>query len=139
MTRPTYTVTATRSGDWWALVADLGHRNVSSQAKRLDQADEMIREAIAMVLDVDEDTFDVDLVPQLRPDLQEAAQQAAATREQYDALEAELRQRTVLAVMRLRDEGLTVRDIAELVGVTPSRVSQIAKDLGTKQDYTTAR
>ncbi len=62
----TYRVTATREGDWWSLVAqDVQGREIASQARRLDQADAVIREAIALVLDVDDDGFEVDISPDL--------------------------------------------------------------------------
>lgn len=123
----TYTVTATRDGEWWSLVAeDVGGREVASQSRRLDQADAAIREAIALVLDVDPDTFDVDVVPVL--------DEAAVSAETLELLEvrrqlAELSERsrrlTPKAVAELRASGLSVRDVAELLGVTPSRISQI--------------
>ncbi|MDP8930072.1 MAG: hypothetical protein M3O70_16260 [Actinomycetota bacterium] len=126
----TYTVTAIRDGGWWSLVAeDVGGREVASQSRRLDQADAAIREAIALVLDVDPDTFDVDIVPVLN--------EAAVSAETLELLEirrelAELSERsrhlTPKAVAELRASGLTVRDVAELLGVTPSRVSQIEHD-----------
>ncbi len=126
----TYTVTATRDGNWWSLIAeDVGGREVASQSRRLDQADAAIREAIALVLDVDPDTFDLDIVPVL--------DEAAVSAETLELLEvrrelAELSERsrrlTPKAVTELRASGLTVRDVAELLGVTPSRVSQIEHD-----------
>ncbi len=126
----TYTITATRDGNWWSLVAeDVGGREVASQSRRLDQADAAIRDAIALVLDVDPDTFDVDVVPVL--------DEAAVSAETLELLEirrelAELSERsrrlTPKAVAELRASGLTVRDVAELLGVTPSRVSQIEHD-----------
>jgi hypothetical protein len=43
----------------WSLVAnDVDGREVASQARRLDQADATIREAIALVLEVDDEAFD---------------------------------------------------------------------------------
>lgn len=126
MTRRTYTVTVTREGSWWALVADLGHREVASQARRLDQAEPMIREAIAMVLDVDEDAFDVELVTRLDDEeLDAVARAAVESRARLEVVERDARQATATAVHRLRRHGLPVRDVARLVHVTPSRVSQI--------------
>ena len=49
----TYRVEAVRSGDWWAItMPELA--GVFSQAKRLDQVESRAREAIAMMLDIDE-------------------------------------------------------------------------------------
>jgi hypothetical protein len=101
----TYRVTATREADWWSLVAvDVEGREVASQSRRLDQAEAAIREAIALVLDVGSDTFDVDITPdlshievsggtlealELRRDLAELADRA---HRQTPAAVAELRQ-----------------------------------------------
>ena len=46
-------VEAVRSGDWWAItVPELG--GIFTQAKRLDQVESRAREAIAMMLEIDE-------------------------------------------------------------------------------------
>ena len=125
----TYQVTATRDGDWWSLVAsDVGGREVASQSRRLDQADAAIREAIALVLDVEDDAFDVDITPELeRVDVSEETLEVLALRRELAELSDRARRRTPAAVAELRAAGLTVRDVAQLLGVTPSRISQIEK------------
>lgn len=123
----TYTVTATRDGNWWSLVAtDVGGREVASQSRRLDQADAAIREAIALVLDVDEDSFEVAVVPSLEQiTVSEDTLELLELRRELSRLGERSRRLTPQAVAELRAAGLTVRDVAELLGVTPSRVSQI--------------
>jgi hypothetical protein len=62
----TYRVIARRDGDWWSLVADdVGGREVASQCRRLEQADSAIREAIALVLDVEQGAFQVQIAPEV--------------------------------------------------------------------------
>ena len=123
----TYQVTATRDGDWWSLVAaNVGGREVASQSRRLDQADAAIREAIALVLDVDRDAFDVDITPELeRIEVSDATLEVLALRRELAELSDRARRRTPAAIAELRAAGLTVRDVAQLLGITPSRVSQI--------------
>jgi hypothetical protein len=125
----TYRVTATRETDWWSLVAvDVDRREVASQARRLDQADAAIREAIALVLDVDTDTFDVDITPDLSHiEVSGGTLEALELRRDLADLADRARRQTPAAVAELRQAGLTVRDVAQLLGVTPSRVSQIEK------------
>jgi DNA-directed RNA polymerase specialized sigma subunit len=122
-----YTVTATRDGNWWSLIAaDVDGREVASQSRRLDQAQAAIREAIALVLDVDEDSFDVEVVPTLdQTGVSEKTLELLDLRRELARLGERSRQMTPQAVAELREAGLTVRDVAELLGVTPSRVSQI--------------
>jgi DNA-directed RNA polymerase specialized sigma subunit len=125
----TYQITATRNGDWWSLVAsDVGGREVASQSRRLDQADAAIREAIALVLDVDLDAFDLHITPQLeRAEVSDETLEVLALRRELAELSDRAHRRTPAAVAELRAAGLTVRDVARLLGVTPSRVSQIEK------------
>lgn len=125
----TYHVTATRDGDWWSLVAvNVGGREVASQSRRLDQADAAIREAIALVLDVDVDDFEVEISPDLRlVEVSEETLEALELRRALAELSDRARRRTPAAIAELRSAGLTVRDVAQLLGVTPSRVSQIEK------------
>jgi len=125
----TYRVTATREGDWWSLVAkEVQGREVASQARRLDQADTAIREAIALVLDVDGDGFDVDIAPDLTHiAVSDETLEALELRQALAELSDQAHRRTPAAVAELRNAGLTVRDVAQLLGVTPSRVSQIEK------------
>ena len=69
MKRKTYTARCQRSGDWWAIsVTEL--RGVHTQARRLEKAEAMVREAIALFLDVPSDSFDVRIEPVLQRELQ---------------------------------------------------------------------
>ncbi|MEX2324121.1 MAG: hypothetical protein WD576_00085 [Nitriliruptoraceae bacterium] len=125
----TYRVIAQRERDWWSLVADdVGGREVASQSRRLDQAEPAIREAIALVLDVDQDAFNVDIVPKFeRIPVSQQTLELVELRQELAELNERSRRGTPKAVAELRSAGLTVRDVAELLGVTPSRVSQIDK------------
>ena len=119
MTR--YTARCRRSRDWWAIsVPEL--KGLHSQARRIDQVEGMARDAIALMLDVAPDSFDVDVVPEIPEEVAEAL----AAREA--ANQAEERARTALrvAVQSLLRSGLTVRDAGRLLKISPARVSQIA-------------
>jgi DNA-directed RNA polymerase specialized sigma subunit len=125
----TYQVTATRDGNWWSLVAhDVEGREVASQSRRLDQADTAIREAIALVVDVDPIAFEVDITPKLdRIDVSDETLGVLELRRALSELSDRAHRETPAAVAELRHAGLTVRDVAQLLGVTPSRISQIEK------------
>ncbi|MCL2737135.1 MAG: hypothetical protein FWD75_11030 [Propionibacteriaceae bacterium] len=59
-----YHVTATREGRWWALQCQ-EEPGALSQTARLEQAADTIREAIAWVAGIAEDSFDIEVVPVL--------------------------------------------------------------------------
>ncbi|MEU0603936.1 type II toxin-antitoxin system HicB family antitoxin [Streptomyces sp. NPDC006393] len=122
----TYRVVARRTGDWWALeVPDLP--GVFSQAKRLEQADEAVREAIAVMLDVEPDTFNVSVEPELSEEERAILQEAAAVRKAR--AEAEERERLVMKrAASTLTRHLSQRDAGRILGLSFQRVSQLLKD-----------
>ena len=118
-------VEAVRSGDWWAItVPEL--RGVFSQAKRLNRVEPTAREAIAMMLDIDESEvgpIDVHVQP---PDevigLLDELHHSVSVAEEASAAAARARRE---AAKLLSDAGLPMRDIGQLLGVSHQRVSQI--------------
>jgi hypothetical protein len=125
MTRTLYTARAQRDGKWWA-ISVAGLPGALTQVRRLDQAEAMAREVIALVLDVPEDSFDVSVTPDLtRPQRAalDALDQAKANYEKAAAAMTK-RQQDVAALL-VRKDGLTVRDAAEVLGVSFQRVSQL--------------
>ena len=125
MTPTLYTARAQRDGKWWA-ISVAGLPGALTQVRRLDQAEAMAREVIALVLDVPEDSFDVSVTPDLtRPQRAalDALDQAKANYEKAAAAMTK-RQQDVAALL-VRKDGLTVRDAAEVLGVSFQRVSQL--------------
>jgi predicted RNase H-like HicB family nuclease len=59
--RPTYTARYEPDEDgWWCMTADCGeHGSANTQGSTLDEARARAREAIACLLDVPEDSFDI--------------------------------------------------------------------------------
>ena len=125
MSRRTFTVTAERGrGPWW--VTECAEVGAVSQVRRLDQAADDIREAIAYLSDLPEDGFDIEVTPVLPDAFWEAMRGAEDQRDVAAAANraaAELNQR---AARVLRDEGLTLRDVGHLMGVSHQRAAQLA-------------
>lgn len=116
----TYTARARRSGDRWAIdVPELP--GVFSQARRLDQVEEMARDAISLMIDAAADSFDV----VVQPVVLETVAAVASMREDLEELQ-ELMQRVVrVTVHDLKGRGLTVRDIGRILDVSHQRVAQL--------------
>ncbi|WP_231104648.1 sigma-70 family RNA polymerase sigma factor [Haloechinothrix halophila] len=119
----TYIVTAKRWSRGWELHIDgVG----VTQARSLSVAESMAREYIAFKLDInDENSFDVDVVPELDADL---SRQVRTAREQVRTAarqqqKAAAQQRDV--ARKLSETGLTGREIAAVLGMSPQRVSQL--------------
>ena len=120
------TAKAERSGSWWAVeVPEIP--GLFTQARRLDLVPSMVIEAAAL-LDVELEPEDVTVNPQLpEPDLLSVSQAARASADArrvaaiaYDASRE--------AVARLRADGLSVRDVATLMGLSAQRVSAIENE-----------
>lgn len=120
------TAKAERSGNWWAVeVPEIP--GLFTQARRLDLVPSMVVEA-ASLLDVELEPDDVSVNPRLpEPDVSTLLQAARASAEArrvaavaYDASRE--------AVARLRGDGLSVRDVAMLMNLSPQRVSAIENE-----------
>lgn len=116
----TYTAVCRRSGGWWAIsVPEL--KGVHTQARRLDQVEGVVREAIALFLDVAPDGFEVVVKPEVPDEVDQARQARRALRHAEESAERATR----AAAEALIKQGLTVRDAGILLGISPQRVSQI--------------
>lgn len=127
--RKVYHVDAYQDSNWWVLqVQELP--NAISQVKSLDQADEWIREAINIVSDEPEDSFDVVIIPVVGEELEAAlaeAREFAAELDQFQQRMARMSRSVVHDLSKLNIKG---KDIAAILKVSPQRVSQLLK--GTK-------
>jgi hypothetical protein len=121
-----YTVRARRIGGWWAL--DVEGLRVHSQVRRIDQADEMARDAIAGVLEIAPDSFEIVVAPEVPAALRTVVDQATRARSQAAQAQDAAAQLTRDAARRLVDEGLTVRDAGLLLGVSHQRIAQLVRD-----------
>ena len=133
--RSLYTVTAVRRGKWWALDVPALH-GVQSQARRLDQADAKIRDAVAMTLDVPEDSFDLAIEPRLESMGDLGVTIAGALRARQAAEDAQRASSIAMrqAVLEIRDAGYSARDAGILLGVSDQRISQIERSARTGAD-----
>lgn len=112
-----------RQGDTWRVeVPELG--NFVTTAKRLDKATEQIKD-LACATSGEERCNVIIKVEAIMPgiicDLEAAQEKSREALRLQEEASAEIRD----VVSRMRDEGLTMRDIAVLLGVTPQRIAQL--------------
>ena len=125
--RPRYRVTAERDGKFWLLrVPELP--GIFTQVRRLQQAHDMIRDAIALMLDVSADTFEVDVEPALDPELAELIASTQRIRNAAAHFVTGSNTRLARTVHALVDQELTVRDAAALLHLSFQRVAQLAAE-----------
>jgi len=123
--RPTYTVVVKRDGEWWHIrVPEL--QNVFTQSRRLDQVDHMAREVTALMLDVPEDSFDLQIEMELSADLSERLAETRRLRQEAEAADLRARQAVrELASDLTVERRLTVRDAGSLLNLSHQRVAQL--------------
>ncbi len=128
MNSGTYRVVITREGGLW--LADVPSlEGAHTYARSLPGLDQAVREVVvlaaglpdeampSLVLEYDYHTGD--------SDLDETAREVRRLRRQADELAAAAAARTGEAAVELVARGLSVRDVAALLGISPQRVSQL--------------
>jgi len=130
MTRPIYNVTFERDGDdrWFVRCPEV--RGAHSHGRTLASARSNIREAIALVLELPDDT-DFDLIEVIRvsdPALQSALDRARNLRQRARELDEQSQTATLEAVAASdsSEDSIGMRDIADLLGISHQRVQQLA-------------
>jgi predicted RNase H-like HicB family nuclease len=128
MSRQAYRVVVTREdGQWLADVPEL--QGAHTYARSLPSLDQAVREAVVLAADLPDEAMP-DLVLDYDyhtgdPDLDATALEVRRLRRQADELAATAASRTGQAAAQLVARGLSVRDVAALLGISPQRVSQL--------------
>ncbi len=94
----------------------------------------MAREAIALVADVDERSFDVELAPQLPVELAASVAEVARRRAEAGEVQRAAGEAAVTAARSLVDAGLTVRDAGWVLGISHQRVAQLLTSAAGRSD-----
>ena len=121
----TYTVTAERggSGVWVLECVGLG---VVSQTRRLAHAAEEMREAMAYQAGISPDEINVAIDVILPANISELKARAEMQREQAEKLAAEAQQSARDVALAMKKDGMTVRDMGEILGVSYQRAQKLA-------------
>lgn len=124
----TYRVVVTREDSHW--LADVPElQGAHTYARSLPSLDQAVREVIVLAADLPDE-----VMPELvidydyhtgDPDLDTTAMEVRRLRQQADDLAAAAAAHTERAAIRLVARGLSVRDAAALLGISPQRVSQL--------------
>ena len=118
------TAKAERSGGWWAVeVPEVP--GLFTQAKRLDQIDGMVRDAAALLTGEPEESFDVTVEPVVPAPVANSLDRSHHLTEEAAKLQRDAAEEARKAAQLMQAEGMTVRDIGRVMGVSFQRVSQI--------------
>ena len=122
----TYRAEIERDGRFWRVrVPDIDR---STQARNLSEAEAMVRDLIAIMADVPQNSFAVDMKIILPEDVQLELDQSQVLREQARQTQAEAARLARDAAHRLHTLGLSLRDIGKALGVTFQRAKQLVDE-----------
>jgi len=120
----TYTITVSREEPWWVAVV-AGLPGGATETRRLDQLETEVRDLIAGLTDVDEDAFDLNWEYSLPPKLEEPVHRFLAAKARRQAAEQDYRAAQEQAVEALTTAHISLRDAAELLGLSYQRLAQL--------------
>jgi hypothetical protein len=123
----TYSVRAKRWKHGWEL--HIGGVGVT-QSHGLRDAEMMARDLISRRLDVPEDSFAVEITPEIGGGLDERATAARVAVREAARAQQEAAAESREAARLLQRAGLSGRDIAAVLQVSPQRVSQLLRNRG---------
>ena len=119
-----YTVRAKHWARGWELhIEGVG----VTQSHTLRDAESMARDYIMLDTDAPAESFDVEIVPEIGGGLDETTRAARAAVAEADQAQRHAAARSRQAAQDLRQAGLSGRDIAAVLKVSPQRVSQLLK------------
>ncbi len=120
-----YDAHVTRDGKWWMI--SVPAVDGLTQARRLSDVTMMARELVAVTLDVPLSTVDVHLASLVvdGDDVLKRARQVQAARADAAKMEAEAAGGASALAHELAAEGVPVRDIGEVLGVSYQRAHQL--------------
>lgn len=125
MARRTYRVSAERNERGWWIVRVLDFRHVVTQARRASDIEEMARDVIALLEETPPNSFDLEIEHHVSGALDEDIAEARRLRREADELTVRSREATAQVARRMRDAGLSVREIGALLGIAHQRAQQI--------------
>jgi predicted XRE-type DNA-binding protein len=131
MNRDTYTVHAKRWQHGWELhIAGPNGYQGTSQSHGLKSAERMARDYIALDLEVPDDSFDVEIVPEVGGVLGDLIQDAKTAICLAAEKAREAAEKSRRAVSELKEDGMTQTEIAQVLRVSQQRVSQLLVEAG---------
>jgi len=124
MTRYTAIFERDESGAWFARIPSI--RGCHTYGRTLEQARTRLREALGLWIDRPEHAV-MEEVIRLPADLRTAIQRSRRTRERAERERENAQDQTRAAAEALVDEGVSLRDAGELLGLSHQRVQQLVQ------------
>lgn len=116
-----------RSGRWWLLDVP-AVTGAHSQARRLDQVEEVARDLIALMDDDAPAEYALDVHVHLSHEIREELERSEELRQQAAHTQSEAARLARDAARRLAEQGLPLRDVGSVLGVSFQRAKQLVDE-----------
>ena len=116
---------ATFSDGWWNAQIEEPRKQVITEAKRLDRLEEMARDAVATALNTSKEEVRVDVHVHVDDETDAAVSQARELSAQAAVAMREAGTLNRHVAHQLKSRGLSARDSARIMGISPQRISQL--------------
>lgn len=117
-----------RVGKVWAIdVPNVRGTTIHTQARVLGEASEMVADAVSLVAGIPTSKIQIDLDIALSPRVRSHIANVARFRARADEAQSKAGQEARAAARELKESGLPLRDIGEVLGVSYQRVHQLVK------------
>lgn len=120
----TYTVVVTRGERYWLVHVPEVER--STQARHLREVDAMARDLVATMRDVPPESFELDVDVRVPEEANQHLARSKKLFEEADQARAAAAAEVRAAARSLKDQGLPLRDIGLVLGVSYQRAGQLA-------------
>ena len=117
-----------REGRWWAVTIPALGEDAQTQARRLEEVADEVRDYVTVTLDVAPSTVEIEvLIDDLGGvrNVHERAARIRAGRAEIERIERENQAEAQGLAIELADQGIPLRDIASLTGYTFQRIGQM--------------
>lgn len=129
----TYEVRVTHGQQWWLIeVPEIP--GAVSQARSLREVESMVRDLIAVMLEVPTDSFEINVHVELPEQVAARVKRVDVLRKLSADSQAEAALESRLAAQGLRDAGMSLRDVGEALNVSYQRAHQLVGAKSSKVD-----
>jgi hypothetical protein len=119
----TYHAEVDRDGSFWRVRVPEVER--TTQARTLREVEPMARDLIVIMDDVPAESFDLEVTITLPAEIRAELDRSAELREQAARSQAQAAQLARRAAKRLREQGLPLQDVGQVLGVSFQRAKQL--------------
>jgi hypothetical protein len=119
----TYHAEVDRDGSFWRVRVPEVER--TTQARTLREVEPMARDLIVIMDDVPAESFDLKVTITLPAEIRAELDRSAELREQAARSQAQAAQLARRAAKRLREQGLPLQDVGQVLGVSFQRAKQL--------------